>query len=60
MIYYLVKNSKQCDDGIHDEMLSVDDYSMRVLTAKRGMKEFGLSREVAESIYGVKLDDGVF
>ena len=57
MIFYLDKNGKRCDDGLHKEMLGVDDYPMRVLSAKRAIKEFGFTREAAEIAYDIKLDD---
>ena len=57
MIFYKDKNGKLCDNSIHEEMLSVDDYPMRVLSAKRAIKEFGISRETAERLYDIKLDD---
>lgn len=58
-VFYRDKNGKPCDDLIHEEMLSVDDYAMRVLSAKRAIKEFGFSREAAEIAYDVKLDDSL-
>ena len=57
MIFYVDRNGKPCDDGIHEEMLIVDDYPIRVLSAKRAIKEFGFSREAAEVAYDIKLDD---
>ncbi len=37
----------------------VDNYSTRVLTAKLAIKELGISKEAAEALYDVKLDDSM-